>query len=406
MRVFLDISRLLQVASRAAPTGIDRVELAYARHFCAQPEGRCVFVAEIPVLGFSALPSPLVRQLVAALSEAWSSGQPGLLRRLTRKARLALALGRGSLRRALALPGPKALLVASHRVLERPQHIAAMRREGCMFVPLIHDLIPLNHPEFARPGHAERHERRITTTARHADAIIVNSAATAAELAPWLSSRLDPLPVAVAPLGITSPQVEAPPVALRPYFVVLGTIEPRKNHLLLLHLWRQLAATMGGATPRLLVIGKRGWENENVLDLLERCRDFDGTVEELGCPPDEEVTRLLRGARALLFPSFAEGYGLPVAEALALGVPVIASPLAAVREVAGEVPDYLDPLDGPAWRSAVLDYARPDSAARRAQLARMAGWRAPGWAEHFAILKATLDGLAGHPLRPSVRLLW
>jgi hypothetical protein len=52
----------------------------------------------------------------------------------------------------------------------------------------------------------------------------------------------------------------------------------------------------------------------------------------------------------------------------------------------------------------VLDYARPDSAARRAQLARMAGWRAPGWEEHFAILEATLDDLAGHPLRPAAPL--
>jgi glycosyltransferase involved in cell wall biosynthesis len=99
----------------------------------------------------------------------------------------------------------------------------------------------------------------------------------------------------------------------------------------------------------------------------------------------------------LLFPSFAEGYGLPLAEALALGVPVIASDLPALREVGGVVPDYLDPLDGAAWRNAVADYVRPDSLARRAQLARLAGWTPPSWSAHFAILDEVLDGLP-HPL--------
>jgi glycosyltransferase involved in cell wall biosynthesis len=185
-------------------------------------------------------------------------------------------------------------------------------------------------------------------------------------------------------------------VPTRPYFVALGTIEPRKNHLLLLNLWRQLAGSMGPAVPRLVVIGRRGWENENVLDMLERCAAIDGLVREESGLPDHEVARLLRGARALLFPSFAEGFGLPLAEALALGVPAVASDLPALREVGGEVPDYLDPLDGAAWRAAVVEYARPDSAVRRAQIARMAGWQAPSWEDHFA----AVDGLLGLLARP------
>jgi glycosyltransferase involved in cell wall biosynthesis len=281
-------------------------------------------------------------------------------------------------------------------MLDRPGPIEALRRQGCRFVPLIHDLIPLLHPEYARQGQAEKHRRRIATTARLADAILVNSAATAADLEPWLSGRDTPLPIRVAPLGIVTPEVQAPPVALRPYFVVLGTIEPRKNHLLLLNLWRQMAATLGPAAPRLVVIGRRGWENENIIDMLERCAAIDGLVEETGPLPDREVASLLRGARALLFPSFAEGFGLPLAEALALGVPVIASDLPALREVGGAVPDYLDPLDGAGWRNAVVDYARPDSAARRAQLARLPGWTPPSWSKHFAIVDGVLDTLS-HP---------
>ena len=230
-----------------------------------------------------------------------------------------------------------------------------------------------------------------------ADAIVVNSAATGDELTPWLAGRSVPPPVAVAPLGVNPPVVEEPPVALRPYFVVLGTIEPRKNHLLLLNLWRQFAVSLGQAAPRLIVVGRRGWENENVLDMLERCSAIDGLVRETGALPDREVASLLRGARALLFPSFAEGFGLPLAEALALGVPAIASDLRSLREVGGAVPDYLDPLDGIAWRAAVLDYARPESLARRAQLARLGSWRPPIWSDHFAAVDELLETVLREP---------
>jgi glycosyltransferase involved in cell wall biosynthesis len=399
MHVFLDISRLLTVAHRPAPSGIDRVELAYARHWTLHHPQNCTFVAEVPLLGFAALPLSLVRELVAALEESWESGTR-LAANAARRARLALPFGRPALNEALRKPGPKSFLLVSHRALERPGRIATMRRNGCHFVPLIHDLIPLQHPEFARDGQAERHKRRIVTTAALADGIIVNSAATADELSPWLSARNDRPLIAVAPLGVTPSSVEAPPVSLRPYFVALGTIEPRKNHLLLLNLWRQFANTMGGAAPRLVVVGRRGWENENVLDMLERCSALDGLVRESGSLPDREVASLLRGARALLFPSFAEGFGLPLAESLALGVPALASDLPALREVGRKVPDYLDPLDGPAWRNAVLDYARPDSPGRRAQLSRLTQWRPPSWDEHFIEVEQLFSDLVRRPTEP------
>jgi glycosyltransferase involved in cell wall biosynthesis len=117
-------------------------------------------------------------------------------------------------------------------------------------------------------------------------------------------------------------------------------------------------------------------------------------VRECGTSGDAEFASLLAGSRALLFPSFAEGYGLPLAEALALGVPALCSDLPALREVGGAVPDYLDPLDGAAWRRAVLDYADPASAARAAQLRRLLGWRAPDWNTHFAAVDAMLERVA------------
>jgi len=397
LHVILDVSRLLGCGRKRTPSGIDRVELAYARHWLAAPPECCSFAGQEMQGGFALLPRRLVADLVAALTEAWSSGLANgpAFRRAARigalgRGRLLLGLGRSDLARQLNGQRRVAFLLVSHQALDRSGPIEAMRRAGCAFVPLIHDLIPVTHPEYARPGQAEKHLRRIATTAKLADGVIVNSAATAEALNPHLRHRSTPPPVLVAPLGIDTEGGPAPATALDPYFIALGTIEPRKNHLLLLHLWRELARLHGPRTPRLLIIGKRGWENENVIDILERCTALHGVVQEVGQLPDRMVSELMRGARALLFPSFAEGYGLPLAEALAVGVPVICSDLPALREVGGTVPDYLDPLDGSAWRNAVVDYAAAGSAARASQISRMAGWAAPRWEDHFRAVETLL----------------
>jgi glycosyltransferase involved in cell wall biosynthesis len=109
---------------------------------------------------------------------------------------------------------------------------------------------------------------------------------------------------------------------------------------------------------------------------------------------DRQLDELLAGARAVLIPSFAEGYGMPVAEALAAGVPVIASDIEALREVGGEVPEYLDPIDGLGWLDAVLDYARPDSARRAAQLDRLLSWAPMGWSSHLDIVLDVIDAVS------------
>ena len=94
-----------------------------------------------------------------------------------------------------------------------------------------------------------------------------------------------------------------------------------------------------------------------------------------------------------MFPTLVEGYGLPLIEALALGTPVIASNLPVFHEIGQEIPDFIDPLDGPAWQAAILSYASDRSVARDAQIARLAGFRAPTWDDHFAKIDAWLATL-------------
>jgi len=252
---------------------------------------------------------------------------------------------------------------------------------------MIHDLIPITHPEYCRPGGAEKHEKRVDAMLRSGAGIIGNSQATLDVMADYASQHGLPLPPMLnAWLGATPlPASDTKPLGVtEPFFVTLGTIEGRKNHLMLLKLWQTLIAKHGSSTPRLVVIGQRGWENEAAFALLDSHEALRDYVIELSRCTDAELAHYLRDARALLFPSFAEGYGMPLVEALGVRTPVIVSNLAVFRELAGDIPEYLAPDDIIGWQSVVERYSRPDSSERAAQLSRMTGYAMPTWDQHFA----------------------
>jgi glycosyltransferase involved in cell wall biosynthesis len=179
----------------------------------------------------------------------------------------------------------------------------------------------------------------------------------------------------------------------RPTFVILGTIEARKNHLLLLRVWLRLIRRLGTDAPRLLIIGQRGWECQQVFDLLDQNQLLKQAVLEINTCDDAELADHLRKACALLFPSLAEGYGLPLVEALKLGVPVIASDLPVFRELAGDIPEYLDARDESAWERTILSYAADGSSARSGQLDRLLEYRSPSWGDHFATVESWMARL-------------
>src|SRR5436305_4753929 len=391
--IALDLSRLLSRAGRGTPTGIDRVELAYAEHLIAVDPSAC-FAATTALGGVGLVQRDRAEGFVAAIAAAWRGkpeaiGEERRVRRLARRSRLAALLG-GERRLFAALrqsPAPPVYLLVSHHHLEKPAILARLKaRSPARFVCLIHDLIPIEYPEYAKPGQAENHRRRIETAVRFADALIVNSGGTRDALLPYIERAGRKSPVLVAPLGLDLPtgSGDSSPPLDKPYFVYIGTIEARKNHLLLLNLWRALATQLGASVPLLVLIGQRGWETENVVDMLDRCPALRGTVIEHNSLSDTEMVRLLKGARALLLPSFAEGFGFPLIEAFGVGVPALCSDIPALRETGGAVAEYLDPLDGPGWRAAILDYSAADSPRRTAQLERLAGWQPPLWQDHFA----------------------
>jgi glycosyltransferase involved in cell wall biosynthesis len=397
--ILLDLSRLVSSAARAAPTGIERVELAYARHLLSRPESDVSFAAMTNWRVFGLVTRKQVEAFIAALSAQWfGEKKSAAATRIADRIRASVAVcGERALHSKLKQHGrPIIYLNVSHHHLDRPASIERLKdRVNARFVPLVHDLIPIAFPEYQRANQAEIHSRRIATVTRLSDAVIVNSQATADLLAPKMAEAGRDVPILASHLGLDLPDALTPvPFDIpRPYFICIGTIEPRKNHLLLLKLWRKLVAEYGGEAPHLVIVGRRGWEIENVVDMLERCPGLRGKVHEFSAITDSEVCGMIKGAQALLFPSFSEGFGLPLIEALSLGTPVLCSDIPAFVEVSAGVPEFFDPLDGPSWYDAIRDYTAPGSPRRDAQLARIAGWATPNWQKHFRPVDLMLNKL-------------
>lgn len=388
----IDVSRLVgRRLQKRLPTGIDRVGLAYVRHFLGRARAALVIGSRAVVLSpeasrrvFDQLLLPVDRSLLRTLVDA--------------------AL-RTPLRNDVA---GKWFLNTGHTGLHRPGYGSMLASLRVKPLHVIHDLIPLTHPQFCRAPEARLHASRMVLALRTGAALACNSRATFEALAEFADKlKLTVPPATVALLGSAGAGASALTVArahrpmAKPYFVMLGTIEPRKNHLLILQIWQRLVRQLGDAAPSLVLIGQQGWECEHVLRWLERAPELRDHVQWLPSCTDTDLVRWMANARALLFPSFAEGFGLPVLEALELGVPVIAADLPVYREFAGELPEYLDPLDAAGWQSAIAAYSDPGDRRRQRRLEALAGFAGPSWADHFARVDDLMQRLDQRPDIPT-----
>ena len=379
--LLLDVTRLIwrRWVGRL-PTGIDRVCLAYLDEYRDRAQ------AVIQRHNYRRILSTGASDRLFDLLSA-----PGPLA----KARLVRLLAAQWLRQSL--PGRRRLyLNVGHTALQDPDYLGWTRSAGVRPVYMVHDLIPITHPQYCRAGEAERHADRMRNILASAVGVIGNSQATLDSLRAFAAGLSMGMPAELAaPLGneIRPARLGKSVEPGRPTFVVLGTIEARKNHLMLLRVWERLIAALGDAAPLLLIIGQRGWECDDVFALLDGNASLRRAVIEVGRCTDEELSTHLAKARALLFPSLAEGYGLPLVEALSSGVPVIASDLPVFREIGQGIPEFLLPEGDVAWEAIIREYALPESAARQAQKDRMPKYRSPTWAGHFASVNTWLAAL-------------
>ncbi len=259
------------------------------------------------------------------------------------------------------------------------------------YIFYLHDFNQIDYPEYF-PSNRDDMITALDGIMDLNPDLVVNSELTKKGLENYCNTRNSSYrSVITASIGVEntflSNSVDKETTINQPYFVVVSTIEPKKNHLLLLNIWRDLVLNESEYIPHLYIVGKRGWENENVIDMIERCRPIQDYVHELSDLKDSELISLVSGARALLFPSFTEGWGMPLVEALSLGTPVICSDISAFVEAGQNIPDYIEPIDGVRWRDTIIDYCKPESSLRSAQLDRISNFRPPTWKEHFALVE-------------------
>ncbi len=247
--------------------------------------------------------------------------------------------------------------------------VAEMRaRAGCAVVATCYDLIRVTHPQFNPPSMGtELFMADVVALLDASDHVLAISESTRRELLAFAErlGRSCP-PVEVFPLGSNLPAKETPSdlqipvcphdIPSQNFALAIGTVEPRKNYGLLVRIWERLAAEPTFPLD-LVIVGRLGFEAEESAAEIEASPLFGSRIHWLESCPDEMLRRLYETCHCVVHPSFMEGWGLPVAEALAFGRCVIASDRGALPEAGLGLARLLDPTDEAGWTAAIVEAA-------------------------------------------------
>jgi glycosyltransferase involved in cell wall biosynthesis len=230
-------------------------------------------------------------------------------------------------------------------------------RSRVPLVVTVHDLAVLRHPEWFNRWTATYSRLAVPRVVAAADRVIAVSEHTRRELTELLA--VDGTKLRVVPNAVEEAFTPDGPRAEGDYVLAVGTLEPRKN----------LARIAEAVDGELRVVGARGWGGVRP----------PAAVTWLGDVSDEELATLYRGARCLVYASLYEGFGIPVAEALACGCPVVTSRDSPMADYAGEDAVTVDPYDVESIREGIARASRADPR------------RGPSWAEVAAATRAVYE---------------
>lgn len=226
-------------------------------------------------------------------------------------------------------------------------------------IATVHDLSILLHPEWHPPDRVMHFEKNFERALRQCVHFLAISESGRQEII--RTFHVPPECITRTYMGVRPGLCELPPEQVQPelrrlglpeqYLLHLGTMEPRKNLLMLMKAYAALPDRLRRDWP-LLLVGGWGWNTGTVRAYLEGEGRRRGVIH-LGYVPDEAVNLLYNGARALVYPSFYEGFGLPPTEMLACGGAVLASTASALVETVGGQAHLISPHDADAWRQAM-----------------------------------------------------
>ena len=253
------------------------------------------------------------------------------------------------------------------------------RRPDLVAVAILANPWQLDFPEYASEAEAEAAELAWRNVTRRAHAIISPDPAFAAQT-PNARMQIQPSELA----GSATSRID-PALANAPFLVLPEPIEARSNTLLILQIWRDLAHA--GEAPKLVLAGDRGAQTDQIAPMLDWADSVRANVFEAGRLSADGLRKLLVHARALLAPAFAAPDGALVRDARALGTHVLASKIPVYGRADDAHLTAIEPLDGPAWREAILHAAKTPPRAAQDSAAL------PNWTEWSSELFAYLDAL-------------
>jgi alpha-1,3-rhamnosyl/mannosyltransferase len=235
-------------------------------------------------------------------------------------------------------------------------------------VATIMDAIPLSHPEWGSPNLRWLKNKLWQKSAQWADHVITISEFSKAEIVKHFGIPAER--ISVVHLGVDkkySQAIESTQIQKtqkkfnlqRPYFLCIGTLQPRKNMASAWTAYKQLPLNIQSEYD-LVIVGRNGWGVETLVAQLKN-QNADSHVKWLGPVAEIDKLALLQGAKALVFPSLSEGFGLPMLEAFAAGTPVIASNTTSLAEVSGGAALGIDPLNTGDIMEAMLEVSQNET---------------------------------------------
>jgi glycosyltransferase involved in cell wall biosynthesis len=230
-----------------------------------------------------------------------------------------------------------------------------LKNRGVILGVLVHDVISVTDPEYFDVGATKIFLKGLGAALTFADFLLTTSEYNKASLIEHMAAHdLPPVPVHVVPLAHElSPAAPTDAAISRlvdrvtrtDYVLCVGTIEVRKNPTYLFNIWRLMVRGGRVNIPTLVFVGRPGWLVQDFMAQLKACHDLDGRIVLLHDVTDVELALLYQKCLLTMFPSWAEGWGLPVGESLAHGKISLASRAGGIPEVGRELVDYIDPYN-------------------------------------------------------------
>jgi glycosyltransferase involved in cell wall biosynthesis len=274
------------------------------------------------------------------------------------------------------------------------QILELKKKKNVKLIAILFDLCPVLSPQFVVEAVTEAYENYMKKILPKADLVLSISENTAKDAHTWLKQlgEEDTNNIEVFRLGDEIGVENPKPVKVpKNYILCVGTVEARKNHTGLYYAYK-LAAQQGKELPTLIIAGRKGWMAGDIYQLMTNDPDTKNKFKFLHNASDDELSWLYKNALFSVYPSFYEGWGLPIAESLLRGTPCLASETSSMPEIGGELVDYFSPYSTEQIMDKIESYAtKPEMLkARREQIEK--GYKATTWDTAYAQVTDFLVG--------------